>query len=170
MLKNLQLSFFGPVEKSYILCSSYNTPFSVLNTLNGYNRFLFSYIDFFFKYFISIPYSIKTRIPTEVINKKKVFSRYFYNGLGYKVFTRLNHLFIWIGLTHYTIIPVPQHLKVFIKKKRFFIIGFNKIKFNEFLMRIRRIKKIDVYKGKGLLELKSYKGFIKMKVGKKKQY
>lgn len=37
-------------------------------------------------------------------------------------------------------------------------------------MQIRRIRKIDLYKGKGLLEIKSYKGFIKMKSGKKKQY
>jgi ribosomal protein L6P/L9E len=65
---------------------------------------------------------------------------------------------------------VPSYIKIFSKKRRFFIIGSNILKFNEFLMKIRQIKKIDLYKGKGLLEIKAYKNFIKMKSGKKKQY
>jgi ribosomal protein L6P/L9E len=100
----------------------------------------------------------------------KFFSKYFYNGLGYKIFLRKTDLFIWVGLTHYTILRVPDTIKVFPKKRRIFIVGTNLIKFKDFLMQIRRIRKIDLYKGKGLLEVKTYKGFIKMKSGKKKQY
>lgn len=100
----------------------------------------------------------------------KFFTKYFYNGLGYKIFLRGADLFIWVGLTHYTLLRVPSSIRVFPKKKRIFIVGTNLIKFKDFLMQIRRIRKIDLYKGKGLLEVKTYKGFIKMKSGKKKQY
>jgi hypothetical protein len=51
-----------------------------------------------------------------------------------------------------------------------YLIGRNSLIFKKFLTVIRKIKKIDIYKGKGLLEVKSYKGFIRMKSGKKKQY
>jgi hypothetical protein len=98
------------------------------------------------------------------------FYKYYYNGLGYKIFLRDNYLFIWIGLTHYTILKVPNTIRIFAKKKKVFLVGSNLLKFNEFLSSIRRIRKIDLYKGKGLLEVKNYKGFIKMKSGKKKQY
>jgi len=102
--------------------------------------------------------------------KRLVFSKYYYNGLGYKIFLRNNYLFIWVGLTHYTILHVPDNIKIFAKKRRIFIVGLNKLKFNEFLMKIRQIRKMDLYKGKGLLEVKSYKGFIILKSGKRKQY
>ena len=75
-----------------------------------------------------------------------------------------------MGLTHYTVVPVHPSIRIFSKKRRMYLIGRNSSIFRKFLTVIRKIKKIDIYKGKGLLEVKSYKGFIKMKSGKKKQY
>jgi hypothetical protein len=59
---------------------------------------------------------------------------------------------------------------VFAKKRRVYILSSTMSEFRTLLDSIARIKKRDIYKGKGLLEVKSYKNFIKMKTGKKKQY
>jgi hypothetical protein len=103
---------------------------------------------------------------------KKYWNRYkfFFAGLGYKVYTRANTLFIWVGLTHYTGIDFPHSIFVFAKKRRVYILSSTMSEFRTLLDSIARIKKRDIYKGKGLLEVKSYKNFIKMKTGKKKQY
>lgn len=98
------------------------------------------------------------------------FFRYFYLGLGYKIFIRKKKLYIWLGLTHYTILDIPSDVKLFTRKRRLFVVSFNNASFNNFIFKVRNTRKVDLYKGKGLLELKTYKGFIKMKSGKKKQY
>lgn len=102
--------------------------------------------------------------------KKLYFSKYFYVGLGYKLFVFLNKLFVWVGLTHYSLVPLPPTVKIFPKKRRIYILANSLVEFSNLLTTIRRIRKMDIYKGKGLLEVKSYKGFIRMKSGKKKQY
>lgn len=96
--------------------------------------------------------------------------KYYFNGLGYKVFVIRDQLFIWVGYTHYTLITIPRSIRVIAKKKRFYVLGFNRGITKQFFSKLRSIKKIDVYKGKGLLEAKTYKNFIRMKSGKKKQY
>jgi ribosomal protein L6P/L9E len=75
-----------------------------------------------------------------------------------------------VGLTHYTLIEIPLSVQVFCKKRRIYIIGLDLMVFKAFLNRIRKVRKKDIYKGKGLLEVKTYKGFVRMKTGKKKQY
>ena len=105
-----------------------------------------------------------------VFKVPEYFTKYYYIGLGYKIFVYQGFLFIWVGLTHYTLIKLPASVKAFCKKKRIYLVGAEQQVFNSFLTRIRRVRKKDIYKGKGLLEVRTYKGFVKMKTGKKKQY
>lgn len=98
------------------------------------------------------------------------FAKYYYIGLGYKMFKYQSKLFVWVGLTHYTTLNIPRTIRITCKKKRIYLIGSDENEFNSFMLRIRRIRHLDIYKGKGILEVKTYKGFIRMKTGKKKQY
>lgn len=132
-----------------------------------------------YTFFFNISTNLRTSVPLlassrtnlkDVGSRQLCFYKYFYNGLGYKVFCKNNYLFVWVGLTHYTLLKIPSYIKIFAKKRRFFILGTNRLKFNAFLTKIRQIRRIDLYKGKGITEIKSYKTFIKMKSGKKKQY
>ena len=75
-----------------------------------------------------------------------------------------------MGLTHYTILPLPNELRVYTKKRRIYLLSKTTSCLKIFMSNLRRIRKIDIYKGKGLSEVKNYKGFIKMKSGKRKQY
>ena len=102
--------------------------------------------------------------------QKYIFSKYYYVGLGYKMYVAFNKLFIWVGLTHYTLLHIPKTLLIYTKKRRIYMFGRNKLIFKDFLSTIRRVRKKDIYKGKGLLEVKTYKNFLRMKTGKKKQY
>lgn len=116
--------------------------------------------------------SLKTKINPFFPKKIYKFFKYFYLGLGYKVFLRQSKLYIWLGLTHYTILDAPNEIQIFTRKKRFFVVSITSSQqiFNNFIFRLRNTRKVDLYKSKGLLEVKTYKGFIKMKTGKKKQY
>lgn len=102
--------------------------------------------------------------------RKIYFSKYFFIGLGFKMFSIFRKLFVWVGLTHYTILDLPSSLKIYAKKKRIYFICYNKTRLKLFLSIVRKIKKRDIYRGKGLLEIKTYKNFIRMKKIKKKQY
>lgn len=171
----LNTLFFKPLknfkfEKKMLTLNCKRTTFNLF--LQVYKFYLTSTVFNFVQQKLMLK---STKVASLLINpfkfeNLKFFTKYFYNGLGYKIFLRGKDLFIWVGLTHYTILRVPSNIRVFPKKKRIFIVGTNLIKFKDFLMQIRRIRKIDLYKGKGLLEVKTYKGFIKMKSGKKKQY
>lgn len=126
---------------------------------------------FWINYFLQSKISYLT-LSTFFKSKRRTlnFAKYFFSGLGFKMFVINYKLFVWVGLTHYTILNLPSSIKIYAKKKRIYIVSKNRQRLKLFLNIVRKIKKKDIYKGKGLLEIKNYKGFIKMKTGKRKQY
>jgi ribosomal protein L6P/L9E len=90
-------------------------------------------------------------------------------GLGYKNFVMDNKLYILIGDCNYIILNIPQSVKIFCKKNQIYALSSDKKCLFDFLSFIKNIKKINFYKGKGVLEFKNFK-FTKLKVGKKQRF
>lgn len=90
-------------------------------------------------------------------------------GLGYKNFILKDDLYILIGDSNYIIIPIPKDIKIFCKKKQIYLFGLNKSNLNYFASNLKLLKKINYYKGKGILQFKNFK-FMKLKTGKKQRF
>jgi ribosomal protein L6P/L9E len=90
-------------------------------------------------------------------------------GLGFKNFILGDILYVLVGDCNYIMFVIPTSLKVFCKKNQIYILGENKIEIFNFMSNIKRVKKSNFYKGKGLLQFKNFK-FTKLKVGKKQRF
>ena len=87
------------------------------------------------------------------------------NGIGFKVNKLENRLIFKLGYSHDIIIDIPEGIEVsIIKKVQIFIYGSNWGKLTQFAHTIKRLKKVEPYKGKGIL-LKNEK--VLRKEGKK---
>jgi ribosomal protein L6P/L9E len=90
-------------------------------------------------------------------------------GLGYKNFVYKNNLYLLIGDSNYIIITLPETVKVFCQKKQIYFLGVNKVTLFNLTNNIRLLKKINYYKGKGIIEFNNFK-FMKLKTGKKQRF
>lgn len=90
-------------------------------------------------------------------------------GLGYKNFVLQNQLYLLVGDCNYIIIDIPNTVKVFCKKKQIYILGVSRDDVLNFTNRIKLVKSVNYYKGKGILEFKNFK-FMKLKTGKKQRF
>ncbi len=102
-------------------------------------------------------------------NQYNHFSKLHMIGLGFKNFILGNKLYILVGDCNYIIFSIPDDLKVFCKKNQIFVLGENNIEIFNFISNIKRVKKSNFYKGKGVLQFKNFK-FTKLKVGKKQRF
>jgi len=89
-------------------------------------------------------------------------------GLGYKNFVLNGSLFILVGDCNYLIFQIPFGIKVLCKKNQVYLIANSSILVGDFAAKLKRVKKLNMYKGKGVLEFKNFK-FTKLKVGKKQK-
>jgi large subunit ribosomal protein L6 len=87
-------------------------------------------------------------------------------GLGYKIKKRQNNLLLDLGFSHCVVYKLPKTIKVAIRKKKIYILGSNKSIFYKTIQELVNIKKINIYKVKGL---KIYNKIYKTKIGKKKK-
>lgn len=90
-------------------------------------------------------------------------------GLGFKNFILDNELYILVGDCNYIVFKIPDSLKVYCKKNQIYILGNSLTDIWNFSSNIKNIKKLNFYKGKGILEFKNFK-FMKLKVGKKQRF
>jgi ribosomal protein L6P/L9E len=90
-------------------------------------------------------------------------------GLGFKNFVLGNNLYILVGDCNYIVFEIPLNLKIYCKKNQIYILGENPVEMFNFMTNIKRVKKSNFYKGKGLLQFKNFK-FTKLKVGKKQRF
>lgn len=97
------------------------------------------------------------------------FSKIYMVGLGYKNFIIHNELFVLIGDSNYLVFKIPDNLKIFCRKNQIYILSNNQKELFDFAATLKSIKKINFYKGKGVIEFKNFK-FIKLKVGKKQRF
>mgnify|MGYP003489026906 CR=1 FL=1 len=85
------------------------------------------------------------------------------NGVGYKVELKVKDLVLNVGFSHQVSMPVPDGLTATVAKNLITIEGADKQKVGQISAVIRRLRKNDPYKGKGI----RYEGEqIRRKVGK----
>nr|YP_010394062.1 ribosomal protein L6 [Peronospora belbahrii]DAZ88070.1 TPA_asm: ribosomal protein L6 [Peronospora belbahrii] len=88
----------------------------------------------------------------------------FLKGIGFKVMIENKNLILKLGFSHNIIIPIPNNINIIVQTN---ILIFNSIDYiflNQFVHSVKKYKKPEPYKGKGLL-LKNEK--ILQKEGKK---
>lgn len=90
-------------------------------------------------------------------------------GLGYKNFVLDNKLYLLVGDCNYIIFQIPDCIKVFCKKNQIYMLSINEVELFNFISNLKKIKKPNFYKGKGILEFRNFK-FTKLKVGKKQRF
>jgi len=89
----------------------------------------------------------------------------FLNGIGFKVKKIENNLVFKLGYSHDIIFGIPKDIEVsIVKMTQIIVYGSNWSKLTQFAHNIKRLKKVEPYKGKGIL-LKNEK--ILRKEGKK---
>nr|ALG41036.1 ribosomal protein L6 [Acanthamoeba polyphaga] len=164
-IKNLDknLFFYFNSKKKVVLKITLNSGFFLRNTtLTVLNNLTYSdsigYIKFITKNLESFLY-----------NQYNHFSKLHMIGLGFKNFILGRQLYILVGDCNYLIFSIPNNLKVFCKKNQVFLLGDSNVEIYNFMSNIKRVKKSNFYKGKGVLQFKNFK-FTKLKVGKKQRF
>lgn len=87
-------------------------------------------------------------------------------GVGFRAIIEENKLILKLGYSHEVVYEIPE--KVIIKcpkQDKIIIFGIDKKEVNDVASKIQLLKKLDFYKGKGILE-ENFK--IRLKEGKKK--
>lgn len=85
-------------------------------------------------------------------------------GVGYRAEIQGENLVLNVGFSHVVNFPIPNGVKISVEKNQIKISGSDKQIVGETAAKIRRIKKPEPYKGKGIM----YKGeVIRRKAGKK---
>jgi len=72
------------------------------------------------------------------------------NGLGLKYRSKKNFFYLILGYSHLVKIKIPQNIKISHKKKSFFLESHDSMLLNDFIIKLKRFKPVDVYKGKGI--------------------
>lgn len=90
-------------------------------------------------------------------------------GLGYKNFIIKEKLYLLLGDSHYFVLPLKKDIRVFCRKRHIYILGFTKNSVSSLVKIISSLKKINFYKGKGIIPFKNFK-FMKLKTGKKQRF
>lgn len=111
---------------------------------------------------------MKKKIYKRIYLKKQIFFyRFSMIGLGFKIFVRKKYLWVFIGLTHYTKFKIPKDLYIKNAKRKILFYTYNKNILLTFMAKLKNFKHPSKYKGKGLIEFKQFKGFVKEKKGKR---
>lgn len=85
------------------------------------------------------------------------------NGVGYKVAMQGKDLKLDVGFSHEVIYPVPEGINIAVEKNLITVSGIDKQQVGEVAAGIRRIRKPEPYKGKGI---KYVDEVIRRKAGK----
>jgi len=89
-------------------------------------------------------------------------------GLGYKNFVLGESLFILVGDCNYLIFQIPPKVKIFCKKNQIYALSNSSVLVSDFLSKLKKVKKLNMYKGKGVINFRNFK-FTKLKIGKKQK-
>jgi large subunit ribosomal protein L6 len=107
-------------------------------------------------------------IKAAVIGVAEGFAKEMYmKGVGYKASVRGGDLVLIAGYSHEVVLPIPANLSVEMgaAPTEFTVRGIDKVLVGLFADKIRKVRKADPYKGKGIF----YKGEkVRRKEGKKK--
>jgi len=87
-------------------------------------------------------------------------------GMGYRVYNQKLNIYFKIGYSHLKSVFLPQDISIRITKKTLILICGKKYLLGNFFNRILKLKKLNIYKEKGLLS--PYKKIVLKTVKKKK--
>lgn len=117
------------------------------------------------------PYVIRNIYFQELSSFRYIFNRprrVYMVGLGFKNFVLNNSLYILVGDCNYLIFVIPLGVKVLCKKNQIYVLSNNSKIGGDFISKIKKVKQLNLYKGKGVLEFRNFK-FMKLKIGKKQK-
>jgi len=103
-----------------------------------------------------------------MVDRYSYFTKINLVGLGFKNFVFRERLHILIGDCNYLLFNIPREIEIFCKKNQVYGLSNDKILLFDFFSSLKSLKKINYYKGKGILEFNNFK-FMKLKVGKKQK-
>src|SRR4051812_29593907 len=84
-------------------------------------------------------------------------------GVGYKAEQRGKNLVLSVGYANPVTVPIPGNVTVTVEQNKINVVGVDKQAVGEFAARVRKIRKPEPYKGKGI----RYEGeVVKIKPGK----
>jgi ribosomal protein L6P/L9E len=128
----------------------------------NFNLFHFNFNKIFYKLYGFNKYFLK----------KFYYCKVILQGLGYKFFFNRGLIYILLGLSHYVLIEVPQNIYIRCRKKKIFLFSTNKLVLSTLCKYILSIRKLNLYKIKGLyfFKLSTLKTYIYFKKGKKQQF
>jgi len=86
------------------------------------------------------------------------------NGVGYRASLAGKDLMLAVGYSHEVKFPVPEGIKISVDKNVISVEGIDKFLVGETAAQIKRVKKPEPYKGKGIRYLGE---IVKIKAGKK---
>jgi ribosomal protein L6P/L9E len=89
-------------------------------------------------------------------------------GLGYKNFVLNDSLFVLVGDCNYLIFQIPQGIKILCRKNQIYLVTNNSAVSGDFAAKLKGVKRLNMYKGKGVLEFRNFK-FTRLKIGKKQK-
>ncbi len=170
---------------------SYNNVLYLFNVFLNFNNFYFEFLGFlgFCKIYLKYFYFFKNKNFINIFNLKEVFNlkklrgfvySYIFNiikglifnyekililrGLGYKVVLRSLYLYFYLSYSHPIAFKIPSDIFVKIlnnNNNEFSIKSNNKQKLGEICLIFKKLKKINIYKGKGIF-YKSEKVILKI--------
>lgn len=161
MFNNYSFNVYGDTNNNFILsktsCSTLLKNYKYKNSDLSHILLdnLTAHINSFFNISIKKFYSFYTKVNLV--------------GLGYKNFVVVDELFFLLGDCNYLILQIPTDIKVYCKKSQIYLFSTSKPSLLNFSSKIKSLKKINYYKGKGILNFKNFK-FLKLKVGKKQRF
>jgi len=157
--KNVPLDF--KINKNQILLRKSN----LTNTQSFYNVYQNKYHKVINKYYNLVHMQLNKAILRATIGIKKYL---LVRGVGYKLIKKNKYLMIHVGFSHKINILIPSYIKTKSNRKstKLKFKGDNSTFVTGLLASIRRFKKPDVYKGKGI---RYRKDNVIRKEGKKKK-
>lgn len=85
------------------------------------------------------------------------------SGVGYKVQSSGDKLTFQVGFSHPVVIDVPKNIEAKVEGANIIINGIDKEKVGEFSAKVKEIKPVEPYKGKGIKYIGEY---VRRKAGK----
>ena len=99
----------------------------------------------FFKCFLGLVNSLIVQL------KIGFFLEVVMKGVGFNVYKKKKFLFFELGFSHYIGLIIPKNLVIKRFKARLAIFGFSKGLVHNFVKKLLLLKKVDAYKGKGVI-------------------
>lgn len=98
--------------------------------------------------------TLQTKISNAIIGVTKGFFQILkLNGIGYKVHKKKDILYLKVGTAHNKLFQIPQNIQCkTIRNKTILLYCINKELLKQTVDQITKIKKPDVYKGKGIIQ------------------